>query len=172
MICFVTVMFTLKLHAQTKSGIIAAIKKEFQAINADRTLSKKVLSGEEFMENMTDGGGELTGFYKKDSLVKIIEWIGLSYGNRTREFYLKDNSLFFVYEEFQSFVINDSTGEMDHSKVKTTFEGRYYFNNTKLIEQKITGKRTFGDAATGIAKELLESAIENAGLLKQKTSDQ
>lgn len=168
MIYFLTIMFTLPLSAQAKSGLIATIKKDFRAINTDKTLTKKTLSNEEFMENITDGGGELTGFYKKENLVKIIEWVGLSYGNRTREFYFKDNRLFFVYEKFQSFVINDSTGEMDHAKVKTTFEGRYYFSNTKVIEQKITGKRTFEDESAGTAKELLESATENTRRLKQK----
>src|SRR5258706_8459542 len=85
------VIFNLFLHAgaQSKAVMIAAIRKDFQAINADKTLSKKTLSDEEFLENQPDGGGELTGYYKNDTIVKITEWIGLSYGNRTREFYFK-----------------------------------------------------------------------------------
>jgi len=114
------------------------------------------------------GGGELTGYYKKDSVVKIVEWIGLSYGNRTREFYFKENKLFFVYEKFESFVHNDKTNELDLTKVKTTFEGRYYFNNKKLIDQKNSGKRTFEENESGMEEELQTSAEENINLLNKK----
>src|SRR5258705_6652554 len=140
----VAVTSVIQSASQSKATIMAEIRKDFQAINADRTLSKKTLSDEEFMENASDGGGELAGYYKKGNLVKIVEWLGLSYGNRTREFYFKNNSVFFVYEKFESFAIKDSAAaEMDHSKVKITFEGRYYFNHDKLIDQKITGKTSF-----------------------------
>jgi hypothetical protein len=168
LICFLITFFFHKSHAQTQSELIAAIRKNFRSINADRALTKKMLSNEEFLENMPDGGGELTGYFKKDSIVKIVEWIGLSYGNRTREFYFKNNKPFFVYEKLESFIIIDSTREMDYSKTKKTFEGRYYFNKDILIEQKTTGKRTFEDESAGIVKELLESAKENIKLLKQK----
>ena len=168
LLCLTITAFAATSHAQTKSELLAAIRKDFQSINSNKTLTKKTLNNEEFMENMTDGGGELTAYYKKDSIVKIFEWIGLSYGNRTREFYFKSNKLFFVYEKFESFLIIDTSQEMDYSKTKKTFEGRYYFNKDKLIEQKITGKRTFEDESPGIIKELQESAKENRKLLIQK----
>ncbi len=161
-------MLVMQLHAQTKLELTATIRKDFQEINNDRSLAKKTLDGEEFLENIPDGGAELTGYYKNNEIVKAVEWIGLSYGNRTREFYFKNEKLFFVYEKFQSFIIDDSTREMDHSNVKTTFEGRYYFNKDKLIEKKITGKRIFEDESANLVKELLESAKENSSLLKQK----
>ena len=163
------VIFNLFLQAgaQSKAVLIAAIRKDFQAINADQTLSKKTLSDEQFLENQPDGGGELTGYYKNDTIVKIVEWIGLSYGNRTREFYFKKGQLFFVYEKFESFVIKDSTeGEIDHSSVTTTFEGRYYFNKDKLIDQKILGKRTFDEGSATVIKQLVAAAKENKKLLK------
>ena len=167
LILFTGIIVAGPLCAQTKPELVAIIRRDFLAINTDKALFKKTLSGEEFMENATDGGGELAGYYKNRSLVKIVEWIGLSYGNRTREFYFKNNKLFFVYEKFQSFVTDDSTGEMDHGNVNTTFEGRYYFNQDKLIGQKITGKRTFADESIGIAKELQEAAKENSKVLNK-----
>src|SRR5262245_30234971 len=78
-------------YAQSKTEIIQTIRKDFQAINNDKTLTKKTLDCEEITENVPDGGCELTGYYKKDSLLKITEWVGLSYGNRAREFYFKNN---------------------------------------------------------------------------------
>ena len=77
--------------------------------------------------------------------------------------------MFFVYEKFESFARNDTTGETDFSKSPMiTFEGRYYFNNNKLIEQKISGKRTLTDEASDIIKELQDTAASNIKLLKQK----
>jgi hypothetical protein len=166
-ICLITTLQVFESVAQPRATILAAIRKDFQAINADKTLSGKKLGNEEFLKNTPDGGGELNGYYKNRNLVKIVEWIGFSYGNRTREFYLKNGKLFFVYEKFESFVVKDSlNAEIDHSKVTTTFEGRYYINRDKLIEQKISGKRTFNEDSVTI-KELVDAARENARLLKQ-----
>lgn len=164
---FATSLLSIKtLKAQSKASMIASIRKEFQAINTDKSLSKKTLSEEEFLENTPDGGASLTGYYKKDSLVKIVEWVGLSYGNRTREFYLKKGSLIFVFVKFESFVPLKSGEGLDHSRVKTSFEGRYYFNKSKLIEQKVTGKQPMEDRpAAEITNELLETTKNYVQLL-------
>jgi hypothetical protein len=162
-------IFFVSAHAQSKTDIINTIRENFRAINADGGLTKKILSDEEFLDGGTDGGAELTGYYKKDSLVKIKEWIGLSYGNRTREFYFIWNQLFFVYEKIDFFVRNDSIPDIEHAKISTTFEGRYYFNKNKLIEKRITGKRTFDDEDDKIIQELQESAITNSKILNKKS---
>ena len=85
----VFILFFLPSYSQTKEEIIKSIRKNFRQINSDRTLKKISLEDEEFLENMTDGGRELSGYFRKDSIVKVFEWVGLSYGNRTREYYFK-----------------------------------------------------------------------------------
>ena len=155
-------------NSQVKSDLIKTIRKDFQAINADTTLKKVELDEEEFLENTYDGGAEMIGFYKENDLVKIYEWVGLSYGNSTREFYFKHDKLFFVYEKFQSFVVDNKTNEIDHGKVRTTFEGRYYFSDKKLIDQKLSGQRTFEDKNHDMVKELLSEAKDNFELLNRK----
>ena len=66
--------------AQTRSDQINIIRKEFQAINADTTLKKVTLENEEFLgDNIGDGGGKLTGFYKDKSIKKILLWLGRYY---------------------------------------------------------------------------------------------
>jgi hypothetical protein len=157
----------LALHGQTRQDINKNIRKQFQEINADTTLKKMSLEDEEFLENVPDGGAELVGFFKGDLIVKVSEWIGLSYGNRTREYYYKHDKLFFIFEKFESFVQNKN-GELDHGKVKTSFEGRYYFDNEKLVEQKISGKRSFEDNFTGTSKELQKEARDRFQLLLGK----
>src|SRR6185503_2327662 len=63
--------------------VIQKIKK----INEDTTLQKVILTNEEFMPQMTDGGGELTGYFKKGKIQKITREIGLSYGIETYDYY-------------------------------------------------------------------------------------
>jgi len=45
---------------QNKQEIIKNIRLEFQKINTDKNLKTTTIDAEEFMENATDGGGELT----------------------------------------------------------------------------------------------------------------
>jgi hypothetical protein len=153
---------------QTKAEQVQAIRKEFQAINRDSTLKKVTMENEEFPEQLvTDGGRELTGYYKNGQVKKIRHWVGISHGNQIKEFYFHDGKLVFVYEQFDSFPFDGKKGEHIRYMTKTTFEGRYYFNNDKLIERKITGKKQY-DGITDPAKALLSEASEYLKLLGKK----
>lgn len=125
---------------QNRSVLIGSIKKEFSAINRDSTLRTKTLSGEDFLPEAYDGGAELTGYYRHDSLVKLVEWIGFSLGNRIREFYFQRGQLCFAFVQFRQFPVNDSTREMRHDSTITRFEGRYYFDAGKLLQTRRTGR--------------------------------
>lgn len=164
----ISVVSTSIAKGQKKETSIKDIRQEFQKINTDKNLETTKIDAEEFLENATDGGGELTGFKRNDTVVKIIEWIGISYGNRIREFYFRNQKLIFVYEKFDAFVPDEETGELNKSKTKSVFEGRYYFNNKKLIEQKLTGKKPMDDDEKNIGEELLASAKENLKILTEK----
>ena len=156
----------LVVHGQTHQDIITTARKQFHEINADTSLKKITLDGEEFLDHVPDGGGELTGFLKGDSIVKIPEWIGLSYGNRIRAYYYKHDKLFFIFEKFESFI--EKNGELDYGRVKTSFEARYYFNNEKLIEQKISGKKPLEDNSTDMSTELQQGAKDKFELMLKK----
>lgn len=155
---------------QTKAEQVQAIRKEFQAINGDSALKKITLENEEFMEYMTDGGGELTGYYRNGQVKKIHQWAGLSHGNEIKEFYFKKGKLIFVYEQFNSFPWDGKKGEHNRSRTKTTFEGRYYFNKDKLVDKKVTGKKQF-DNNTDPATKLLAEASEWVKMLEEKKKD-
>ena len=143
--------------SQKQTETISRIRKEFTRINQDSTLKVTTLDAEEFLENTPDGGAELKGFYKNGKLVKLVEWIGLSYGNRIREFYLKDEVLFFVYEIFYSFIRTEDG--LDPSKTVKSFEGRYYISANKLIAKKQTGKIKV-DQSVPTASTLIADAEE------------
>ncbi len=93
---------------------------------------------------VTDGGQELTGFYNKGQLKKILYSVGLSYGMTTYEYYFSDNELLFVLERQDTYSqVKDSMG------LEFVFEGRYYFDKSKLIETKEIGREWFVDERKG-----------------------
>ena len=152
-------------YSQNNADIKKHIQKEYQRINA-LSLEKKSLDAEEFLQNTPDGGAELAGYFKKDSLLKIKEWIGLSYGIQTREFYFLNNQLFFVYEQFDSYVQTEDV--LDLTKTKNVFQGRYYFRNGKLIERIVKGKKPMEDGKSDITSNLRSDAEEYFKLLVKK----
>jgi hypothetical protein len=159
------IAITASITAQSKNSLVNEKRKTYDQINASPSLKKITLENEDFLVHMTDGGGELVGYYNKDVLVKIKEWIGLSQGNRTRMYYFKDDQLFLVVEKFNSFVPQGDG--LDKSKTKTTFEGSYYFHNNKLISQEVKGKRNFDDVAD-IGSSLPREAQENVRILTSR----
>ena len=163
-----TVIFIVSF-AQTKNEQIKLIRKKFEIVNRDTTLRKVNLENEEFLTNMTDGGGELTGFYKNKEIKKIYEWIGLSNGISIKEFYFESGQLIFVYEKFDSFVFDDKKEEFDLDKIKTIFEGRYYFSNKKLFSESTKGNKSLAAQDKSTGKGLLKSADNNMRLLNKKT---
>ena len=165
---FVDLLFFVISFAQTKDEQIKLTRKKFEAINKDTTLRKVTLENEEFLINMTDGGGELSGFYNNKEIKKIYEWIGLSNGISIKEFYFDKGKLIFVYEKFNSFVFDDKKNEFDLTKIKTIFEGRYYFNNEKLFSKLTKGNKALAAQGESSGKSLLESADDNMRLLNKK----
>jgi hypothetical protein len=154
--------------AQTKADYIKAIEKEVQAINSENTFQKIVLENQDFLENNTDGGSELTGYYKGGQIKKIKQWVGLSNGNEIKEFYFKNGHLIFVHEQFLSFVFDNKKEQFDLTKTEKTFDGRYYFNNKKLIESMATGHNRFEDDTIDPEKTLLAEAMDYLMLLNKK----
>ncbi|PKV48889.1 hypothetical protein ATE84_0905 [Aquimarina sp. MAR_2010_214] len=134
--------------SQNTDEQILKIRAEFQRINSNHQLEKMDLYNEEFMEYTTDGGGQLTGYFENGQLVKYIEWIGVSHGSIVIAYYLKEGKLFFAYEQENKFKsVYDASGEwmsFDTSlQPETIFEGRYYFNNSRLIKELKKGERMF-----------------------------
>ena len=159
-----------KLSAQTTSEQIKAIRSEFQAINADTGLKRVTLENEEFLgDNIGDGGGELNGFFKGKAIKKIHLWLGISNGIETKEFYFKDGQLIFVYETFKTFGYDQKKGQMDYNKTTTTFEGRYYFKNQKLISKSVKGKNRHDDEETN-PEVFIQQANENLNYLTKKNN--
>lgn len=165
---FLGSLFCVVSFAQTKDEQFKLIRKQVEAINKDTSLRKITLENEEFLTNMTDGGGKLVGFYKNKEIKKIYEWIGLSNGISIKEFYFDKGQLIFVYEKFNSFVFDDEKNEFDLTKIKTIFEGRYYFSDKRLFSKSTKGNKSLAARDESTEKGLLESVNENLKMLNKK----
>jgi hypothetical protein len=133
-------------NGQTRADKILDIRKTFQKINNDTSLKKRTIDdAEEFLGHATDGGGELIGYFHKDSICKIFATVGLSYGTISDGYYFRNGQLIFVYEVEKDFPETDNLGGLDFNKLDLVFEGRYYFDKDKIIDKITKGKRRFED---------------------------
>jgi len=131
------------LFAQGKEDFnkrLFEIKLKYQAINNEKNLRIKTISdAESFLDHATDNGGELTGYFKEDTLVKIIEWIGLSNRVLQTEYFFEYGKLFFVYSKESNYAF--STDSIDYSKLNTVFAGQYYYQNEKLFNTMLSDRK-------------------------------
>ena len=120
---------------------IKSVQRFVTHIDSEKFKDSLELENEDFMENMTDGGGSLTGYFQNGKLVKIAEWYGLSWGVLQATFYLKNDKLAFVKETEDHFY-TDSMGT-DPSRFDTHFIGEYYFDNDHLFDEVSVGHNRF-----------------------------
>ena len=94
---FFIVLTSLNSHGQVKEDntiALSQIKKLFVQINSYKDYKIVTIDdAEEFLGHGTDNGGSLKGYYKGDSLKKIIEWVGLSNRVVQNEYYLDKDKL-------------------------------------------------------------------------------
>ena len=169
--------FTSFLFGQTAERI-AAVRKKVEAINTEKSYQIKKLDNDYFVNvknEATDGGQELSGYYKNGKLKKIVYSVGLSYGMKTSEYFFSNDELIFVFEKQDQFAdIKDQSNQvtgLDHTKLESIYTGRFYFENSKLFSIKQTGKEIFTkmDKKSKEAKLLKDSKIFRLELQKAKS---
>lgn len=171
--------FTFLFHgiSQDKDVIIKNIREKFKEINDYKNYKKISFDNEEFMEHMTDGGGELNVYIKNDSVYKIYEWIGLSFGVRKVEYYYSREKLIFAYqteEVFNHIFHIADTVEIEMSmdeayRLIKTCELRYYFDNDSIVEYLVKGEQFGGgyNKEENIA-DILKSSKDYIDFIKTK----
>lgn len=133
------------MFSQTEKESIDSIRSQFKWINDQTDFIISELNNEDYLEHMPDNGGQLKGYFKNDTLYKIVEWFGPSYAIMITEYYLWNNELFFVYDIEKNFnqIIDSSEGFLgfDYSKTEIKYESRHYFVNGQEIKNIEKGKR-------------------------------
>lgn len=145
---------------------IREIQKYVNQICKQKFKDSLELENEEFMENMTDGGGSLTGYFQDGKLLLIKEWIGLSYGVTQHSFYFNKDRLVYVLELEDDFYV-DSSGT-DHSRFDQHFRGNYYFSNNRLVDMVSLGHNRFEIDTNDPEKEFLQLAAGYQKLILNK----
>jgi len=114
---------------------LAQIRQKFQAINSETNYKViKVEDAKLILDHTTDGGASVTGYYKDDTIRKIIEWVGLSNKVVQNEYYLDSGKLIFVYATESQYAYNDSLQTLDYTKLVPISNGRYYFEKNQLFD--------------------------------------
>lgn len=132
LILSIIISFSVVGYSQSKTTLIQNIRKEVKQINNTKGYKIISLDAEDFLEHTRYGGGELKGYYKNDTLKKIVVSVGISNGMESREFYFKNNQLILVFEKFDNYVYNEKKKELDY-RTERSFEGRYYFNKKSWL---------------------------------------
>jgi hypothetical protein len=162
---------SLSTYGQDISEKYPSLIDRVKEINQDKSLTIVTLENEEFLPQVTDGGGELTGYYKSGQIQKITRRIGLSYGVEIYEYYFTDGKLIFVYETLDGFPYVERSGKFDYTKTERNFIGRYYFKRGKLIDSETTGHNRFEDDTIDIESTLTKEMIDCLDKLEKERSN-
>ena len=134
----------ISLSTQAQSDAIQDIRTKFTTINQMEFQEILTLENEQFLEQIPDGGGQLTAYYLDGQLYKLVEWIGLSFGQRITEYYFWEGDLFFVFQLEKRFGFDAEAGAIDYDQLEEVFAGRYYLNEGSMIKVLQKGNPQMG----------------------------
>ncbi len=101
----------------------------------DKTDKEKLLVCK---EEVDDGAiGEVSYYYKGNVLKKIVSHLYFETGNEYREYYIKNNRVYFVYQKLTA---TEHIIWTDNSKVLAIYELRYYFDSNGKIVRYVDEK--------------------------------
>ena len=139
-----SVFISANLFGQGKEDFtkkLSDIRLKYSKIDSYKSYVLVVIDdAESFLEHATDNGAQLTGYFKGDSLLKVVEEAGLSNRYVQNKYYLENDKLFFVYSNDSSYKFDDSTETFDYSKLIFTSGGKYYFEKGKLFHSILSNK--------------------------------
>ncbi|GAB5465755.1 MAG: hypothetical protein Kapaf2KO_11910 [Candidatus Kapaibacteriales bacterium] len=122
-------------------------------VDKDDSLVALELINEEFMEQTTDGGGELIGYYDSDSIVRKIEvTVYLSNGIQEYTYYLQNHKPLLIYDSFSQYRWDETMNSFDYTNFDLWFHGTYIFSDGELIDHISLGHNRFEDDEIDIEK--------------------
>jgi|SRR5208337_4370465 len=146
----------------------AHIRDIVAAADAQKSYQVKTLDNDYFVSHneVTDGGQELTGYFKNGHIQKIAYSVGLSLGLQKYLYYFDGGELVYVYEEEDDY---PATNEgLDYEKTEPAFSGEYFFLNGKLLRTDSKGQGRYLNASTTNAGDgLMASATRYMALLSK-----
>jgi hypothetical protein len=155
-IIILALLFTLTAQGQGLIDKYPEIQTEKKKIDQNDSLNIIQMENEEFLEQMTNGGGELKGFYDLNGSFRKIEvTVFISHGVQEHTFYLQNETPILVDDRFRQFAWNEETSTFDYNKFDGGFHGTYLFRDGRLIDQISLGHNRFEDDQVDIEKTFL-----------------
>ena len=116
--------FNIVMNGATKvNSVVQEIRNE-----KDRTDKEKLVVRK---EEVDDGPvGEVSYYYKGNVLKKIVSHLYFETGNEYREYYIKNNRVYFIYQKLTA---TEHVIWTDNPKVLGIYETRYYFDSNGNI---------------------------------------
>ena len=132
--------FNTAVYAVAKvNPVIQEIRNEKDGTDKERLTVRK--------EEVDDGAiGEVSYYYKGNVLKKIVSHLYFETGNEYREYYIKNDKVYFIYEKMthiEHIIKVMPTGESvwkENPKVLGISEKRYYFDSNGEIVRYIDEK--------------------------------
>ena len=122
MLCLFSCNIAVNAAAKVNS-VVQEIRNE-----KDRTDKEKLTVRN---EEVDDGPvGEVSHYYKGNILKKIVSHLYFETGNEYREYYIKNNRIYFIYSKLTS---TEHVIWTDNPKVLGIYETRYYFDSNGNI---------------------------------------
>ena len=148
------------------------IEERKERINKNDSLKTITLENEEFLEQMTDGGGELIGYYDQNKKIKKIKLtIYESTGIRNFTFYLENENPILIEEKFKQFHYDEKSNSFDQTKFDGGFNGTYLFENNKLLDWITLGHNRFEDEEIEIEKTFNNELNSYLKLIKKRIAN-
>lgn len=112
---------------------LARIKAEYRRINTIKGLRVDSLDADRFLEQAPDNGATLTGYFKGDSLLKMVAWIGLSNQVVQRDYYCRDGRPFFILVTVTPYGYDPKCEAIDYDHPGKPYSFRYYLDGKRLL---------------------------------------
>jgi hypothetical protein len=148
------------IRAKNNINNLDIIDNKVKLIESDSTLIRKVFDWAELTGTTTDGGGILKVWWNKEKILKIVEEIGLSYGQIKTTIYLKNGMPIKIIETEENFGFKND--EINYEELNEVYrELIYVFDwENDSAEIKRIGNRNMSESCS--MYELAESTIERA----------
>ena len=123
--------FNIVMNGATKvNSVVQEIRNE-----KDRTDKEKLVVRK---EEVDDGPvGKASYYYKGNVLKKIVSHLYFETGNEYREYYIKNNRVYFIYQKLTA---TEHVIWTDNPKVLGIYETRYYFDSNGKIVRYVDEK--------------------------------
>ncbi len=158
-----TFIFSTALLFGQSADKVEQIWKRVERIEKYNRYTINKLDNSEWMEQITDGGGELIGYFRNRRLVQIFQRVELSSCTVIYVYYFQGNALILCYGEERN-----STNSFDYNKPSSGMRCWFYFDNESLIKSKVVGHtRCSAEPSDSQAPTILSDSKRYSELLKK-----